>query len=511
MSLRFLSILVFAGLLPACVGADDDDDSAPITAPDWNSSLVVGEIDVGVIGAASYNSSSQLRVEWAAPPVDYDQVRLEVTDLSTALTHTEAADPDENSLTLTHLKASTTYSISIVACSTDDCDQALDGGTASGQTADEVWQLLGTGHDLDGLTNIVADSNAKAHAFVYGDTASPELRGRIQLYYGAMGGFGGSLSVATSNRPADPADESSYSDFTSHVGSSGVVQPPTGTPLVEWIGTGQGVPLSEDLGGGIRLFFEARGSDGTTRLLSLDSEDGDVGRDFNSGAAEHCSAATDYEEGGGCHPAVEIGAAGDAVAPAAGIDNVRQQKVGVATLADWRWGRDPGTFMVFTTGSVDGCSSSQKNHGYAVYDGDSWAVQYADSGCPKLFKGVQAMAPLHLGDGRFKIQFGNPDETEGALGSNLPFLGPKRIIYGDAARSGDPEVMDFEDWDSVEEARDLTFLWPDGEVFDVTAEGYIDDFVVLTPSFNTDHQVQFVVLTDGSQIPFTSVAILRNR
>jgi hypothetical protein len=510
LSPKLISILLCAVLLPAC-GASDDDDSAPSAPTEWDSSLVVSGVDTGEIGAVSYSSSSQLRVAWTAPPEDYDQIRLEVTDLSTGLAHAETAGTVQNSHPLTNLKAATTYSVSIMACATDVCDEGLDGGVANGQTADEVWQLLGTGHNLDGLTNIVADSNAKAHAFVYGESAPVELRGRIQLYYGAMGGFGGSLSVATSNRAADADDESSYSDFTSHVGNSGVVEPEAGTPLVEWIGTGQGVPLSDELGGGVRLFFEARGSDATTRLLSLDSEDGYRGRDFNSGPAEYCSLASDYEEGGGCHPAVEIGAAGDEVAPATGIDNVRQQKVGVPTLESWRWGGNAGTFMVFTTGAVNGCSDSQKNHGYAVYDGNTWSVQYAASGCPKLFEGVQAMAPLDLGEGRFKIQFGNPDETEGALGSNLPFLGPKRIIYGDAARSGDPAVLDFEDWDSVDEARDLTFLWPDGEVFDATEEGYIDDFVVLTPTFDVDHQVQFVVLTDGARIPFTSAAILRNR
>jgi len=487
----------------------DDDDSAP--PPAWESGLVVSTVDAVEIETVSYNSSSQLLVEWSPPPEDYSQVRLEVTDLSTGLTDTVTPGAGLTSHPLTNLKAATGYSVAIIACATDICDEGIDGGVAGGQTADEVWQLLGTGHNLDGLTNIVADSNAKAHAFVYGESAPEELRGRIQLYYGAMGGFGGSLSVATSNRTADADDESSYSDFTSHVGSSGVVEPEAGTPLVEWIGTGQGVPLSDELGGGVRLFFEARGSDGTTRLLSLDSEDGYLGRDFNSGPAEYCSLAAHYQAGGGCHPAVEIGAAGDEVAPAAGINNVRQQKVGVPTLTSWQWGGNAGTFMVFTTGAINGCSDSQKNHGYAVYDGNTWSVQYATSGCPELFKGVQAMAPLHLGGGRFKIQFGNPDETEGALGSNLPFLGPKRIIYGDAARSGDPEVLDFEDWDPVDEARDLTFLWPDGEVFDATAEGYIDDFVVLTPTFDIDHQVQFVVLTDGQQIPFTSVAILRNR
>ncbi len=477
----------------------------------WSSGLTVSQVDVSEIGGVMLRSCARLSARWDAVPETIDRVSLTVTDQSSSLSWTEIATPGATSFELSNLKSATRYTISIQGCEADDCEAGPSGGEAEGETAEEVWQLLGTGDSLDGLVNIVSDSNAKAHAFVYGESAPADMRGRIQLYYGAMGGYGGSLSVATSNRVADPADETSYSDFSSFVGTSGLVQPEAPSSLVEWIGTGQAVPLSRNAGGGVRLFFEARGADGKTRIMSLDSQDGDVGRDFNSGPAAFCSLAVDYETGGGCHPTVEIGVEGDAVAAASGIANARQQKVGVATLSDWRWDGAAGSFMVFTTGAIDGCSSSKKNHGYAVYDGSSWAVQYTDASCPKLFTGVQAMAPLDLGDHHFKIQFGNPDETDGSLGGKLPFLGPKRLIYGDAARSGDPQVLEFEDWDGVEDAREITFLWPSGTVLDATAEGYIDDFVLLTPTFDLEHQIQFIVLTDGEKIPFTSVAVLRNR
>ena len=41
--------------------------------------------------------------------------------------------------------------------------------------------------------------------------------------------------------------------------------------------------------------------------------------------------------------------------------------------------------MVFTTDSVSGCTTAQMNHGYAIWDGSKWVVQYETSGCPKLF------------------------------------------------------------------------------------------------------------------------------
>jgi hypothetical protein len=486
------------------------DDSGDVSVP-WVSDLSMSQITEVEIGGVDYSASSRLTVLWRVPPASHPVVLVDVTDESTGLSWTVTSDAELDSMVLYKLKASTDYSVSVRACESEACTDPQDGGSASASTADEVWQLLGSGHSIDDLTNIISDSNAKAHAFVYGDTAPPDLRGRIQLYYGALGGLGGSLSVATSNRAADAEDESSYSDFTSLAGVSGLVQPESSTTLVGRIGTGQGVPLTEGMGGGIRLMFEAVGIDDATRILSLDSVDAAVGSDFHSGDPTYCSLPADYESDGGCHPTVEIGVDGDDGVESLGIHNARQQKVGVPTLQDWRWGGTAGTFMVFTTDRVNGCTESQINHGYAVFDGTSWAVQVAESGCPKLFTGVQAMAPLHLGGGTFKIQFGNPDETEGSLGDGLPFLGPKRIIFGDTRRTGDPAKMEFEDWDAIEQARDLTYLWPDGQVFDATAEGYIDDFVVLTPTFDVEHQVQFVVLTDGSRIPFTSVAILRNR
>ena len=497
-------MLLFPGMALWFSGCNSASES-----PEWHANMSVNS-PVAEGAGWSASSSGRMQLYWTDPPGSEASVRLEVRDLSTEYSWERTVARGQETLELADLKSATEYDFSISACEGETCAEAVSGGTTRGETAEEVWQLLGSGNRIDSIVNIVADSNAKAHAFVYGPDAPEALQGRIQLYYGAMGGYGGSLSVATSNRAADPEDESSYSDFTSFVGSSGVIQPDTEAPLISWIGTGQGVPLTEAMGGGVRLFFEARGADGKTRILSLDSQDGYAGMDFHAGAATFCSMAAEYSMGGGCHPTVEIGVEGDAVLPAEGLQNVRQHKVGVKTLTDWRWDGAVDSFMVLTTGAVDGCSDSQKNHGYARFDGTHWQVQYESTGCPKLFGGVQAMAPLDLGNGQFKMQFGNPDETDGRLGDGLPFLGPKRLIYGEPTRTGDPEVMEFEDWDEVGEARNITFLWPSGDVMDATEEGYIDDFVLLTPTQDRTHQVQFVVLTDGTRMPFTSVAILRN-
>ena len=47
---------------------------------------------------------------------------------------------------------------------------------------------------------------------------------------------------------------------------------------------------------------------------------------------------------------------------------------------------------------------------------------------------------------------GVPEETAGeAAGSNLPFLGPKKVIYS----SGENSMVEFSDWEGVTDARDV--------------------------------------------------------
>ncbi len=196
-------------------------------------------------------------------------------------------------------------------------------------------------------------------------------------------------------------------------GTTGLISPSTATPLVKQVATGQGVPLSAAMGGKVRLFFEAAGSDGKTRIMYLDSQDGYTGRDFNSGSATTCSTAADYQTGGGCAPTVAIGVEGDSTNGNSKIGNARQFKLGFPMLNDWRWDGAAGTFMVFTT---DGGGCNVNGHGYAVWDGRRWNVQYDSAGCPKLFKNVQAAFPMHLGEARYKIYFGDPSITGDGVG-----------------------------------------------------------------------------------------------
>jgi hypothetical protein len=150
------------------------------------------------------------------------------------------------------------------------------------------------------------------------------------------------------------------------------------------------------------------------------------------------------------------------------------------------------------------------NHGYAVWDGSAWSVQYEATGCPKLFKSAQAAFPMHLGGVSYKLYYGDPSITSGKLSGSRPFLGPKKMIYADGSKTGQTDRVDFEDWESQSIARNVNFLWPNGDLLNDTAEGYIDDYHFLAPTGSLDLQVMYLAITNGSEVPFAGAAVLLN-
>lgn len=469
----------------------------------WTPGLSAVTVPATAPGLAS---SSRLRVSWAAPVgIAIERYELRVTDL--VARQPRSLRTAESSIVLDALSSATLHQIDVIPCSATRC-YVGQAASVQAQTPGETWQLQGTGSNVAGLRRIVADGNVKIHAFRYGAGAPAELMGRIKLYYGAMGNTVRGLAVASTSALANAANPSTYLDFLSFAGSSGLLNPATAATLVRDVATGQAVPLQSGL---VRLYFEALAADGKTRILSIDSKDGYTGQDFNSGAPTTCSTMADYSAGGGCAPSVVIGVEGDATLANPRITNARQFKIGYPSRGDWRWDESAGTFMVLTTGQVPGCSAAQRNHGYAVYDGTRWVVQYQADGCPKLFTNIQAGHPQHLGGVRYKLYYGDTSDLSAAIpGTMLPFLGPKRVLYADGERTADPARVDFEDWETTSQGRNLTFLWPDGSTLNATAEGYIDDFSVVLPTEDLALQVLYIAITDGQIAPITAAAILMN-
>ncbi len=474
--------------------------------------LTLSTIAGKTIGTTSTFSSSSLRATWT-PPSGVDHVRIQMVGGGDTLTFNAAKDA--KTLDLTDLNSSTSYTATVLLCADSACatPTAASGGTVTADVPAESWVLQATGDGTDKATKIVSDGNVRIHAIAYGAGAPVAQAGRTQLYYGPQPSpqagvqglvVGPAKQVATTDAPTLIA-------FDSLAGSSGVEKPTSATLWINEVATGQAVPLGGALGDKIRLYFESNGSDGKTRIIYVDSVDGYVGRDFNSGTETRCRTAADYGTGGGCEPKLAIGVTGDTGDWGLALTNVRQFKIGVKTLDDWRWRGEVGTFMWVTIDQTTGCTTDSHNQAYAVWDGTGWKFQKDSKNCPLLMSDAQAPSPLHLGGARFKMYFGTPSDKTGAVTpSKLPFPGPKRVVYANGARSGDASVVDYADWDARSAGRDVTFLWPSGKTLNASEEGYLDDFVHLTPTFDKSLQVAYLAMTDGTVPPFSVAAILAN-
>lgn len=473
--------------------------------------VAVSKVMATTIAGRQIYSSASLQVSWTAgsgDQTDHYEVRGRETAQGTQVSTTAAASA--TSVVLTGLKAQTTYAVTVVSCADASCSRSSTSDTASAETDREHWQLQGSGNTVSGLTKAISDGNARLSATRFGSDAG-SMANRVQLYYGPLGtGRLWALATGVASGEASAANPDSYLTFTSRAGSTGLITPTTAATLVQLVATGEGVPVSRERGGFVRLFFEAQGADGLTRVLSIDSKDGYFGQDFNSGAATTCSTAADYSTGGGCAPTVAISVSADSGGNSK-VTNARQFKVGWPTLDTPHWDMSAGTFMVFTIDRTTGCTDASANHGYAVWDGSAWKVQYQSNGCPKMFTSAQAAFPFHSGGARYRLYYGNVSNMDGRVSSsNLPFLGPKSLIYADGSVSGQPGVVDFEDWEAQTLARDVVFLWPNGDVMDAAAEGYIDDYHFLTPTGSLDLQVMYITITDGAIAPISVTAILTN-
>ncbi len=493
-------------------------DTADVNSPDVSTSPApVAGLVIENVTTPGGNSSSKLRARWNAltdadSHPEYLKVQVSAWEGDIQLDVADVATITTEAL-LEGLPSATTLTIKVERCTyQNECVSTI---FATGTTANEVWRFKGTGHRLANLAPIVSDGNVRLAVTLFG--ADAEAPGpRIHLYYGASPGPGGEpfqgLSIASTSTAPSADDPSSFLTFQPLGADFGVIaNGSTSTPLVgaQGIHAGHAVPMYVDNNPVVRLYFESLGNDGKNRILSIDSKDGFIGRDFRTGAGSKCVSSADYAANGPCALRVEIPAEGD-VGGFAKIRNARQMKIGYPTHFGWTWYPTPGDFMIFTTDNIQQCSGAPMNQVWATWTGTKWDVEYDSAGCPQHFQSMQAPSPFHIEGGRYKMMYGDPSKREGVVtGSRLPFLGPKQYIYADGRRTPG-ESTDFEDWDALTNARPIDFKWPDGTLLDATAEGYIDDFHMIQPTDDPDLQVLYVAITDGTAIPTTAVAVLDN-
>ncbi len=463
----------------------------------WDAALTLNPVEALTINGVVYASSSKLTLRWNVPEqtVDHYQITL-VEDFSGGVI-TYTADRQSTELTFTGLKASTGYTASAVACLDAVCGQSLSARlTADGQTAQEAWQLQGTGNELSTTTQVVSNGSTLSYFIQYGSEADIALAGRVQFYYNPNPGtaaWPGGLRIAQQDTPG--TDLAALSNFTPF--NSGLIQPCSirrdistcpGGALYQ-ISASQAIPLTS---GKVRMYFEASDlstSQWITRIYYLDSQDGLTGRDFNSSSSEICKDS-DYAPGNACALTVAIGSQGDAIMGDTGLKHARQFKIGLPLRDTWLWDEAPGTFMVLT--GEDSCGAVPHNGlFYGVWDGTRWVVAQDPKGCATpLVKLAQGPVVVHLGGAGYKLYYF--DESPG---QDVRVL---RLLYADGTLTGDPGLVDFNDWEASANARATQFLWPNGEVMDARAAADVNDQVIMIPTNDFSYQIMYLNLGDPS-------------
>jgi hypothetical protein len=483
-----------------------------------------------------YPSSSSLKLTWSEPlgvQVDHYTFRA-VESRSTVHARTDAGVRE---LVIRGLKSATSYETFIRACLNESCDSFLDGDrTAATATPAEYWRVAGTGASYATAARLVRDGNIGSHAIHYGPWAGPDKDGSIQLYYTPLQREekGVKIGQQPGDRAGDAVEGAAAFEGVSGYGlmrACGELPVGPNAPPVpaecrnpQGIATGvnlfQAVPLVSAEGetaGKVRLFFEAPGRGGRQRIVYLDSQDGYVGRDFHRGAPTRCDTAVDYALGGGCEPTLAVGVDIDGPDDRnLNLLNARQFKIAWPTAVSTAWDQAPGTFMWFTTEWRNGqCSKFDFNAAYAVWDGTKWRVQYGEDGCPRILAGVQAPAPVQAGGAsgaaRYKLYFSRHYQAGGPTDPRIA-IKPVQLLYADPELTGDERVTDFDDWEPLDSARDIHFLWPDGTGLTEDEESRLDDFFVFAPGSDPAQLIMYsdMSATGLNAVPFLGTAVLVN-
>lgn len=422
-------------------------------------------------------SSSTLRASWRSVP-GATHYLVQADDLDGGPDFVQRASAVGTSVTFSGLEAATAYQLSMWACKDAACATYAAAAPVLLTTAEEVWRLQGSGASYAGCATIADRSNSSPYAFRYGDDAPAALRGKVRLYYKTSGtpgaGDRNDVGVGLTSGPAT-SDPDSVDRFEVDP-RYGVGMPGGGHVRLHDVRTFQAVPLAS---GGVRLYMEVVDAGNVGRLVSFESRDGSVGADFDPSADTRLDAA-DLR---GTPPSMVLGVSGDAEA-ATRMKGVRQFKIGWPTLERWAWDQRAGTFMVL--GGTDTCGATQDGLFLAHYDGRAWAIDEAGACARVLVPDAHGPVLVHLGGVRYKLYY--EDQAKGRQKK------PLRVLYADGTRTGDPAVVEFEDWDRPADAREVHFRWPDGTLMDADAESGLGDHVVLSPTLRLEDQVMYMNL-----------------
>ncbi len=411
---------------------------------------------------------------------------------------TAVVDGGETSTVLHGLRSETTYTVSVQPCQSVDCgapdDASVDGATVDAATARMIWQIAGSDPGFENADPIMENTNTKGFGLYMGLDAPESVRGMSQLYYDTNVRDNKGIRMAVASEA--PEDVTEVLDYLA-LEDQGLMREDSGDGQPSGPQTHQPVPVAS---GAIRMFFEGvlEGEDGDGRLFSVDSQDGWIGRDFNPGTSTDCM----YEEivtGGACEPTVVL--QNETTGGPAGVRDVRQSKLVYPMFDDWIWDESAGSVIITTihfTEAAGSCSETFFNMGVAIYDGSDWSLQMDDAGtgCPAVLPGIQAPMPAHMGLGRHMIIFSDNQEAVMDMSTDKVL----KVLYVDAANTGDATLIEVADFEAREDAREVTTVWPDGTELSVEDEKKFDDYGIFSPTNDPEHLIMYANMScdDGT-------------
>lgn len=440
---------------------------------------------------ATYASSSKLQLQWKAIEGATSYLIQYKENSDTSSSTNQAVSAQETSTIIPNLKSGTTYDFEVFACVDSTCTSSQSLGTTTAATEEEYWQIQGTGNGFETATQIVKSGSVLSYAVI-----SPAT-GKINLYYNPFfsgenkdqSEIKGGVAIATLSSGESVVEGETF-DVQEEYGlqhpcfDMGKTTDSCGTEILTNIKASQVLPLAS---GVVRIFFEAEGQDGHTRIMSIDSADGLVGLDFNTGEETSCATTEDYDTS--CVPTVRIGVVGDATRESS-LVQARQFKIGYPKQESWLWDEIEGTFMVIT--GQDTCGTSEDGLFYALFDGEEWNVEEDGNGCAiPVVKNGHGPVVVDLSRNVYKLYY----EDEHLFSTDKSVAKPLKLLYGNTQNTGDLEIMEITDWETAEKARDIHFLWPDNsEVSDENEAGFGDHYIYFPTG---DPTVQIMYLNLG--------------
>jgi len=401
----------------------------------------------------------------------------------------------QNSVVLSDLKSDTTYNVEVESCGFRGC-YSLGSKTAS--TNEEYWEVQGVDcvDEIDCLksaTIVLEDSMTAAVAIKYpGENPTTIYTKRSYSGFGSYPtkSWGRNNPVGTEFNIEDFL-EFEWVDDSYLSACEGIANDCTEVEM--GIATYQPIPLANEEK--VALFFEGITTEKTgvtledgheqvkesVQLYRIDSVDVYKGLDFNSDLESDICDFDDLVKGGDCNYELVIGANDDS-----GLEKVMQSKIAYPVLDSVYWDTDSDNSFITITGG-DSCETTNDGIFFARFRSGEWEVKKDGDGCAiPLFTYAHGPVVAHLGETRYKLYAEIKPESYDE-GDIKPF----QVIYADGSLFGSKNV-DYEDFEHESLARDVNFVWPNGEIVsEESGTGFADHFIFF-PDSDPKNQIMYM-------------------